>query len=309
MFENLTNSDVLILGGLIGVIIVIGVICIILTIKGGKNSSSKKETDEERIGAPEPDIHIALATENIPSIETVKQSSPQIGSMYEPYEAEEITILDEPVSIPTPVETSSVAEFPSNAPAEPTPAPKYVPSYEPIYEIYDNEITTTINNIGLEEAQDAKNGASIEEVLKAMQGDLEKQKYETIDRYEEEQEENAVISYQELLNRKLTLNNEEILKVENAEETSSNYLDELPDFKDIVLEPIPDRDENRPFMNSEFVSPIFGRLSSNVEYPTVKKTVETEELVQTTVLKDDDFDINTENDEFLNTLKEFRRNL
>lgn len=309
MFENLTNSDVLILGGLIGVIIVIGVICIILTIKGGKNSSSKKETDEERIGAPEPDIHIALATENIPSIETVKQSSPQIGSMYEPYEAEEITILDEPVSIPTPVETSSVAEFPSNAPAEPTPAPKYVPSYEPIYEIYDNEITTTINNIGLEEAQDAKNGASIEEVLKAMQGDLEKQKYETIDRYEEEQEENAVISYQELLNRKLTLNNEEILKVENDEETSSNYLDELPDFKDIVLEPIPDRDENRPFMNSEFVSPIFGRLSSNVEYPTVKKTVETEELVQTTVLKDDDFDINTENDEFLNTLKEFRRNL
>lgn len=309
MFENLTNSDVLILGGLIGVIIVIGFICIILTIKGGKNSSSKKETDEERIGAPEPDIHIALATENIPSIETVKQSSPQIGSMYEPYEAEEITILDEPVSIPTPVETSSVAELPSNSPAEPTPAPKYVPSYEPIYEIYDNEITTTINNIGLEEAQDAKNGASIEEVLKAMQGDLEKQKYETIDRYEEEQEENAVISYQELLNRKLTLNNEEILKVENAEETSSNYLDELPDFKDIVLEPIPDRDENRPFMNSEFVSPIFGRLSSNVEYPTVKKTVETEELVQTTVLKDDDFDINTENDEFLNTLKEFRRNL
>jgi hypothetical protein len=62
-------------------------------------------------------------------------------------------------------------------------------------------------------------------------------------------------------------------------------------------------------MNSEFVSPIFGRLSSNVEYPTVKKTVETEELVQTSILKDDEFDINTENDEFLNTLKEFRRNL
>jgi hypothetical protein len=309
MFENLTNSDVLILGGLIGVIIVIGVICIILTIKGGKNSSSKKETDEERISVPEPDIHIALATENIPSIETVKQSSPQIGSMYEPYEAEEITILDEPVSIPTPVETSKVAEFPSYAPVEPAPAPKYVPSYEPIYEIYDDEVTTPSNNIGLEEAQDAKNGASIEEVLKAMQGDLEKQKYETIDRYEEEQEENAVISYQELLNRKLALNNEEILKVEKAEETSSNYLDELPDFKDIVLEPIPDRDENRPFMNSEFVSPIFGRLSSNVEYPTVKKTVETEELVQTSILKDDEFDINTENDEFLNTLKEFRRNL
>jgi len=245
-----------------------------------------------------------LATENIPSIEAVKENGPQIGSMYEPDEAEEITILDEPVVVTPTVEASKIAELPSD-----TPEPTYVPSYEPIYEIYDEEVIAPSNNTELEEVQDAKNGASIEEVLKAMQGDLEKQKYETIDRYEEEQEENAVISYQELLNRKLALNNEEILKVEQAEETSSNYLDELPDFKNIVLEPIADRDENRPFMNSEFVSPIFGRLSSNAEYPTVKKTVETEELVQTSVLSDDEFDINAENDEFLNTLKEFRRNL
>jgi len=310
MFENLTNSDVLILGGLIGVIIVIGIICIILTIKGGKNSSPKKEIKEEKNNTPEPDIHIALATENIPSIEAVKENGPQIGSMYEPDEAEEITILDEPVQVTAPVEVSKEVDFPSYTPVEPTPAPQYVPQYEPIYEIYDEEeVVTPSNNIGLEEAQDAKNGASIEEVLKVMQGDLEKQKYETIDRYEEEQEENAVISYQELLNRKLALNNEEILKEEKAEETSTSYLDELPDFKNIVLEPIPDRDENRPFMNSEFVSPIFGRLSSNAEYPTVKKTVETEELIQTSVLVDNESDINAENDEFLNTLKEFRRNL
>lgn len=310
MFENLTNGDVLILGGLIGVIIAIGIVCIILTIKSGKSSSLKKEIKEEKNTMPEPDIHIALATENIPSIEAIKETKPQMGSMYEPNETEEITILDEPVSFTASVEASKAAEFPSYASAAPKPAPKYIPSYEPIYDIYDEEeVIAPSNNTGLEEAQDAKNGASIEEVLKAMQGDIEKQKYETIDRYEEEQEENAVISYQELLNRKLTLNNEEILKEEIAEETSSNYLDELPDFKDIVLEPIPDRDENRPFMNSEFVSPIFGRLSSNVEYPTVKKTVETEELIQTSILSDDEFDINTENDEFLNTLKEFRRNL
>lgn len=307
MFENLTNSDVLILGGLIGVIIVIGVICIILTIKGGKNTSSNKDKKEEKISTPEPDIHIALATENIPSIEAVKENGPQIASMYEPEQAEEIAILDEPVVTTAPI--SKIAELPSYTTVEPAPAPKYVPPYEPIYEIYDEEVIAPSNNAVLEEAQDAKNGASIEEVLKAMQGDLEKQKYETIDRYEEEQEENAVISYQELLNRKLALNNEEILKAEKAEETSSNYLDELPDFKNIVLEPIPDRDENRPFMNSEFVSPIFGRLSSNAEYPTVKKTVETEELIQTSILSDDEFDINAENDEFLNTLKEFRRNL
>ncbi len=306
MFENLTNSDVLILGGLIGVIIVIGIICIILTIKGGKNSSSKKDIKEENNSVPEPDIHIALATENIPAIEAAKENEPQIENVYEPDVMEEITILDEPVSFTATPEINKIVDFPSYAP---TNTPKYIPAYEPVYDVYEEEVIEPSINTRLEEAQDAKNGSNIEEVLKAMQGDLEKQKYETIDRYEEEQEENAVISYQELLNRKLALNNEEILRIEPEEEASSNYLDELTDFKDIVLEPIPDRDENRPFMNSEFVSPIFGRLSSNVDYPTVKKTVETEELIQTAVISDDDFDINTENDEFLNTLKEFRRNL
>lgn len=302
MFENLTNSDVLILGGLIGVIIAIGILCIILTIKNGKYSPAKKEAKEESNNTPEPDIHIALATENIPAIETAKESEQHKASLYEPSKPEEISVLDMP---PHDTEKTEVNKEVSS----PSYIPKYVPTYEPVYDIFDEDIVEPKISDQLEEAQDAKNGASIEEVLKAMQGDLEKQKYETIDRYEEEQEENAVISYQELLNRKLALNNEDVLKVEKAEETSSNYLDELPDFKDIVLEPIADRDESRPFMNSEFVSPIFGRLSSNAEYPTVKKTVETEEIIKTEIISDDEFDINAENDEFLNTLKEFRRNL
>lgn len=306
MFENLTNSDVLILSGLIGVIIVIGIICIILTIKGGKSSSSKKIVNEEKSNIPEPDIHIALATENIPAIESAKEKEKEEQEQMEifnrPVEMEEIIIMEEPIIIPA-VEDNMV-EFPSY---ETKTEPSYTPSYTPVYE---EEYVSPSINTKLEEVQDAKNGASIEEVLSAMQGDLENHKYETIDRYEEEQEENAVISYQELLNRKMTLNNEEIIKEELEEEkASSNYLDELPNFKDIVLEPIPDRNADRPFMNSEFVSPIFGRLSSNTDYPTVKKTVEIEELVQTELISDGNFDMEDENDEFLNTLKEFRRNL
>lgn len=302
MFENLTNADVLILGGLIGVIVAIGVICIILTIKGGKNKVSKEDEKELSTVSSEPDIHIALATENIPAIDNIKEINKSIDVNNEPKLTEEISVYDEPVMI----DCEEVVEQTTEASSY---EPKYLESFEPYYGDEDFLSVDT----KLEEAQDAKNGASIEEVLKAMQVDLEKQKFATIDRYEEEQEENAVISYQELLNRKMALSNEEIpmKQVEEIEEekASSSYLDELPNFKDIVLEPIPDRNEERPFTNSEFVSPIFGRLSSNVDYPTVKKTSITEELIKTEVISAEDTDKLNDNDEFLNTLKEFRRNL
>ena len=67
----------------------------------------------------------------------------------------------------------------------------------------------------LEMMQDNKNKTNIEEVLKAMQIDLEKQKYAKIDAYEEEQEEEAVISYQEL--RKKMAMKEEKKKEEKLE--------------------------------------------------------------------------------------------
>ncbi len=303
MFENLTNADVLILGGLIGVIVAIGVVCIVLTIKGGKNKASKEKENEVFNVSSEPDIHIALATENIPAIDNIKEINKTEDINDEPKLMEETSVYDEPVMI----DCEEVVEKTTEASSY---EPKYLQSFEPYYG--DEDFLSM--DPKLEEAQDAKNGASIEEVLKAMQVDLEKQKYETIDRYEEEQEENAVISYQELLNRKMALSNEEIPMKQVEEEieeekASSSYLDELPNFKDIVLEPIPDRNEERPFMNSEFVSPIFGRLSSNVDYPTVKKTSITEELIKTEVISAEDTDKLNDNDEFLNTLKEFRRNL
>ena len=107
------------------------------------------------------------------------------------------------------------------------------------------------------EVQEEKN--SIEDVLKLMNADLEKQKYENIENYEEEQEENAVISYQELLDRKMALNEEK----EESKETL------IPKFS-----------------NSEFISPIFGR-------------VEKKEEQEIEILDED----------FLNNLKEFRSNL
>ena len=66
--------------------------------------------------------------------------------------------------------------------------------------------------------------------------------------------------------------------------------------------------DDRQFASSEFISPIFGRQdSSKIEYPTVKKKIETKETDTTTVHTGEDALEQTA--DFLNTLKEFRKNL
>lgn len=125
------------------------------------------------------------------------------------------------------------------------------------------------------EVQENKKSSSIEDVLRLMNADLEKQKYENIDKYEEEQEENAVISYQELLDRKMALNNEYKEEVKKVEEN------------------IEEKPKTTKFSNSEFISPIFGR---------VNKTNNNEEIIKDTEEDNND-------DDFLNNLKQFRNNL
>lgn len=286
MMENLTNSDVILLLSLIGLIIVVGIICIVLTIKGGKKTNSKKEKDTTKMS--EPDIHIALATSNIPDVDNTTYDlidEEEVIINKPVYNEENFDILDDEMIKDEVIIESNTPDF---------------------KDIITEEVLFSSNKVK-EDEEDMRTSANIEEVLKAMEGDLEKQKYEKIDRYEEEQEENAVISYQELLKRKMALANEEVIKEEKIETASSNYLDELNSFKDIVLEPIPDKDDERPFVNSEFVSPIFGRVNNTVNYPTVKKTTTVETLKTETPIEL--IDELKENDEFLNTLKEFRRNL
>ena len=132
------------------------------------------------------------------------------------------------------------------------------PSLEEELEETIEEVEEEINE-ELEIEQDNKNRSSIEDVLSALNQDLERQKYENIDRYEEEQEENAVISYQELLDRKMALNKEAELQSHTKEDSS-----------EII------KKTTTKFSNSEFISPVFGRLESTMEYPTLKKVVEEE---------------------------------
>lgn len=193
----------------------------------------------------------------------------------------------------------------------------------------------------------------LEAVLGKMQEDVEKPK-EEVRTFEEEQEAKAIISYQELL-QAVKKDVTEVTSVNLDEvEVFTDPMEEadLPTVKamskqidnplkpevletEIVKEEIPvvmeePKEEpkrvERPidlvrpkheskFQNSEFISPIYGRVNNEVEYPTVrpqaKPDVKVEEklenLEKTIVFKP--INDNIDNDEFLKALKEFRNNL
>ncbi len=194
----------------------------------------------------------------------------------------------------------------------------------------------------------------LEAVLGKMQEDIEKPK-EEVRTFEEEQEAKAIISYQELLQavkkdvtevtsvnldevevfsdpmeeadlptvKAMSKINDNSLKPEvlaseeNIQVEIPKVMEEPKEEPKKVERPI---DLVRPkndtkFQNSEFISPIYGRVNNEAEYPTIpsqaKPEVKVEEklenLEKTIVFKP--INDNIDNDEFLKALKEFRNNL
>lgn len=150
----------------------------------------------------------------------------------------------------------------------------------------------------------------LERVFNQMNDDLQKEKENVVDSFEREQEENAIISYQELIKqvqkRENTAEKEEV-KVddflpEKEEVKNDNYLEATFEKEPSINlshteERKPYAGEKTKFNASEIISPIFGRQEplSNDNYKS-----ETKDNLE---------DEQKQNEEFLNTLKEFRNNL
>jgi hypothetical protein len=115
--------------------------------------------------------------------------------------------------------------------------------------------------------------------------------------FEEEQEEKAIISYHELLKAKQTNPEEYKDELENKVE--------IIDFPKETLEEvnIPIKRENlnetSKFTNTEFISPIYGRMNDNSTQVNPKPKIE---VTVTEV-------VDRKNDKFLEELKQFRKNL
>lgn len=190
--------------------------------------------------------------------------------------------------------------------------------------------------------QDMKNQTSIESVLKAMEQDLEKEKFAKIDAYEEEQEKEAVITYQELRDKMMAKKAQEeeieITKYNNAFfdilDTNENEIEEeiiapteynyssniiLPEYEETQVEPVLientyniieekletcniDNSYNGTLEPKEFISPIFGKQTETTYFNSEIK----EELIED---KRKDIALTSDTDDFLNNLKEFRNSL
>lgn len=168
----------------------------------------------------------------------------------------------------------------------------------------------------------------LENILKKMQEDIELKPEDVVKKFEEEQEENAIISYQELVDNvksgKIEVvddeesdvnfvenlisdtNNEPVMTIESESETQVTPEMVKEAIRSISEESI--KEEPKKFKQSEFISPIFGIMDNNVEYPKVKKSETTLDIMNTRDYNELTEEIKKQ-EEFLQALKEFRKNL
>ncbi|MDD2518461.1 MAG: hypothetical protein PHI05_04130 [Bacilli bacterium] len=194
-------------------------------------------------------------------------------------------------------------------------------------EINLEEINPVLNNLEKPvETKEEPSKIEIDSVLEQMRSNLMNQEQDQVRTFEEEQEEKSIISYQELLRINNKIPKEEI-KTEKKEEKV----------------PYTPSEAVSKFRNSEFISPIYGRVDNDMEYPTIPKirraklgedeeidvlepeiemiteeeiepvvkvqeiepTDELEKTIDTSKLKEEML----KNEKFLNALREFRKNL
>ena len=179
---------------------------------------------------------------------------------------------------------------------------------------YDND-EIYIEDVNDEEITDEQKEAKEElaRVFKRMSADLEKQKEaaDAIDEFERDQEENAIISYQELLAHAEKLKSKSLQYEKSAEDRAdisikdaSKTFEVHEDYKNSMSKNV------KTFKSSDIVSPIYG-VQSNKNMVRQKKSSKNEnrDIISKAYERDLFEEEKTQNLDFLNSLKEFRKNL
>lgn len=153
-----------------------------------------------------------------------------------------------------------------------------------------------------EEQKAAK--AELERVFNQMSADLEaKNESQPIETFEREQEENAIISYQELIKQ---VEKKQEIKKEQPKEDIEESKPEIEKIEQMEL----DFEEPKKFKNSDIISPIFGIQKENNYQKKPKEEKIEEPFVARHAYESIKKDYEDENNkDFLNSLKEFRKNL
>lgn len=175
-------------------------------------------------------------------------------------------------------------------------------------------VLDTVEEVKVTKINDEEEVTAFEEIIEAMQKDIDSEKENAVELFEQEQEEKAIISYQELLNAK------------NKVETKSEKMEALIQVEvpndSVESEVNVEREKSTPklattqetkFTNSEFVSPVFGKMDRTVNNKVQIQVESTKEYDNYDLEKTLNIEPLTEeikkNNDFLNALKEFRKNL
>lgn len=188
--------------------------------------------------------------------------------------------------------------------------------------IENNNEENKVNFVKVDEKEEVS--SDLEEVLKKMQESTSATPDEAVDYFEKEQEEKAIISYQELLKAN---------KKEDINEANNEIIEETNDEEPIeILDDIPTQtDEIRKFKNTELISPIYGKQETKYKYPTIPSFNKESNLKYTDInnrlnsetsinikeqleepekkVKYRTEEANNNSQEFLDYLKDFRKNL
>ena len=176
-----------------------------------------------------------------------------------------------------------------------------------------------------EELEKIETPNELENILKKMQEDVNIKPEDVVKKFEEEQEEKAIISYKELVDNV----NQGKIEVVDDEDSSVNYVENLnleeetpilsqsdenssvtPEMVKEAIENISNSSvkEVKKFKNSEFISPIYGIMEDKLEYPKVKKAENILDIMNTRDYNELTEEIKRQ-EEFLEALKTFRNNL
>lgn len=194
----------------------------------------------------------------------------------------------------------------------------------------------------------SENTIKIEGILDQMQKDLEATPASVVDSFEKEQEEKAIISYQELVKHLKKGNVEEnVIKVDEDTLTGDKSLNALVDeiknptreIKELEVVKEESLSDTKKFRNTDFISPVYGKMEDKLEYPKVKSFARNEIIDELNEFDEkygeyniesylhefrSDRNLNTleqtldmepisnevkQNEDFLQALKEFRENL
>lgn len=183
--------------------------------------------------------------------------------------------------------------------------------------------------IVLENTVDVAPKSELELMLEKMQHDLEEQKdKDAVAIFEQEQEEKSIISYKELLEKKNELMSmtsderfeNETTSLDNEPSLSESFISLTNSLNDTIsIDSVKEENTNnhKKFVTTDFISPVFGRMEAQLDYPKVPnfkdlmiKSEKTNEYdLEATLNLDPLTDQIKKDDAFLNALKEFRKNL